>query len=47
MGDGDISRPMKHNFVEHLNEKVMLGDGAFGIYLFEYGRRQGYRRCFI
>ncbi len=28
---------MKHNFAEHLNEKVMLGDGAFGTYLFEKG----------
>ncbi|MCK4426692.1 MAG: homocysteine S-methyltransferase family protein, partial [Deltaproteobacteria bacterium] len=28
---------MKDSFVEHLNEKVMLGDGAFGTYLFEKG----------
>ena len=37
MLNGDIGRPMKHNFVEYLNEKVMLGDGAFGTYLFEKG----------
>ncbi|MDL1958469.1 MAG: bifunctional homocysteine S-methyltransferase/methylenetetrahydrofolate reductase [Deltaproteobacteria bacterium] len=28
---------MKRNFAEHLNEKVMYGDGAFGTYLFEKG----------
>jgi methionine synthase I (cobalamin-dependent) len=28
---------MKDNFAEYLNEKVMLGDGAFGTYLFEKG----------
>ena len=28
---------MKNNFAEHLNEKVMLGDGALGTYLFEKG----------
>ncbi|PXF55504.1 MAG: bifunctional homocysteine S-methyltransferase/methylenetetrahydrofolate reductase [Deltaproteobacteria bacterium] len=28
---------MKDNFAEHLKEKVVLGDGAFGTYLFEKG----------
>ncbi|RPI49209.1 MAG: bifunctional homocysteine S-methyltransferase/methylenetetrahydrofolate reductase, partial [Deltaproteobacteria bacterium] len=37
MSEGDRNGPMKDKFVEHLNEKVMLGDGALGTYLFEKG----------
>lgn len=37
IGNLDMSRQIKYKFVDQLNEKVMLGDGAFGTYLFEKG----------